>query len=133
MLLMFQGTQTEIPGKTEEDPAFLRCCEVCGPKFTDAVMGVNEKGETAVFQFEHQDYYKVTEEQHAALVTQFETNECSLCDEVLWPEGNQREMPTRVLVTKLLRQAPDGITLSLVCGRCTGLGLCPDCGPDHVH
>lgn len=132
MLMVFQGTQTLVPDPPEDSP-HLRACNDCGLGYTDAVVGTNEKGETAVLQFEHQDYHKVTEEQHASLVTQFETNVCSLCDEVLWPEDNQEQMPTRVLVTKMLRQAPDGVTLSLVCGRCTELGLCPDCGPDHEH
>jgi hypothetical protein len=134
MLLVFQGTQTEIPGPPEERaPSFLRACSDCGPLFTDHAFGTSPEGKVGVFQFEHDDYSKVTEEQHASLVAQFETNVCSLCDEVLWPEGNQQEMPTQTLVTKMLRQAPGGITLSHVCGRCTELGLCPDCGPDHDH
>jgi len=134
MLLVYEGTQTEIAGTPEEsNPPFLRCCEVCGPDYTDFSFGTNPEGKVGVFQFEHDDYHKVTEEQHASLVAQFETNVCSLCDEVLWPDENQQQMPTKTLVTKMLRQAPDGITLSQVCGRCTELGLCPDCGPDHDH
>ncbi len=132
MLVVFEGTQTSVPDYDEDSPS-LRVCGGCGPDYTDAFVGKNAEGVAAILQFEHQDYHKVTEEQHASLVAQLETNVCSLCDEALWTEGNQWEMPTRVLVAKMLRQVPEGITLSQVCGRCTELGLCPDCGPDHEH
>ena len=131
MLFVFANTQTLIPNPAPK--VKFPACAPCGLKYTDSVAGTNLKGETAVLQFEHDDYIFVTSEQHANLVEQFETNECSVCGEVLWPEGHRQRMPTETLVTKMLRQAPEGVSLSHVCGKCTELGLCPDCDGTHDH
>lgn len=136
MIFVVAGTQDVIGDFLDDEDVSILACSRCGNSYTDRVIAQNtETGEDAAFQFEHYDYEKVTPEQHTDLIYQLETIPCQVCDDVLWPiEAREGVLTTKALVEKLLRQAPDGISLSHTCGKCTEAGLCPDCDDeDHDH
>ena len=129
MLLVFQGTQTEIEPSEKETPAFLRCCEICGPKFTDASFGTNPEGKVGVFQFEHDDFHsEETQKALVALTHQFENQVCHVCDKLLPCDPDL--ISPKDFATKVLRMHPDGDNILSTCESCSTLGLCPCCNED---
>ena len=130
MLVVVMESGTEL--LTYEDSQF-GACEPCARAYSGRCAGTNAvTGETAIFQFQHEDFHKV-EDQVDSFSVYLDSLKCKLCNDKIYEEG---ALLTKI-ARRMLQNCPDVARLDATCGPCTDERGCPDCdnhsSPDHDH
>jgi hypothetical protein len=127
MLLVVRFSQKIVGGT-----GFATCAR-CGIGYTDRpVMQNKETGEIAVFQFEHDDFKLKRVQDRIEPLTEIVTEStCHVCGEITERDEDLPDyLSNREFATKMLRMYPNQDEVTITCGSCANLGICPCCNED---